>query len=228
MWAGCDSAPHFTDNSTDSGHSALPNSLWHRQLPMEARVGIDRFLPQSQVKLTRFSRLIKRNQPLPVPTKTYSVGARFGARPVPHHRRDAQSEAENLGRPGPPLLRVDGARGRDALTSGRECVAPGRGLGVAVQAVRPQRGTRTARGETNIGGQRMTESQRRPASWRANPELRAVMRWPGESPVSAVSRGGQHDMPVPGCRCIAINRERTGFADHNHASIWSGRLSKVQ
>ena len=34
-----------------------------------------------------------------------------------------------------------GARGRDALTSGRECEAPGRGLGVAGQAVGPARNT---------------------------------------------------------------------------------------
>ncbi len=43
-----------------------------------------------------------------------------------------------------------------------------------------------ARGQTNIGGQRMTGPQRRPASLRAFPELGPVTRWPGEPPVSAV------------------------------------------
>ena len=42
------------------------------------------------------------------------------------------------------------------------------------------------RGQTNSGGQRMTGPQRRPASLRAFPELGPVMRWPGNSPVSAV------------------------------------------
>ena len=36
-----------------------------------------------------------------------------------------------------------------------------------------------ARGEAEIGGQRMTRPQRRPASLRAFPKLGLVMRWPG-------------------------------------------------
>ena len=47
-----------------------------------------------------------------------------------------------------------------------------------------------ARGQTNLGGRRMTRPQRRPASLRAFPKPGLVMRWPGESPVSAVLRSG--------------------------------------
>jgi hypothetical protein len=36
-----------------------------------------------------------------------------------------------------------------------------------------------ARGEADIGGQRMTRPQRRSANLRAFPELGLVMRWPG-------------------------------------------------
>ena len=40
--ASCVCATHFTDNSTDSGHSALRNFLSCPHLRMEARVGIER------------------------------------------------------------------------------------------------------------------------------------------------------------------------------------------
>ena len=46
------------------------------------------------------------------------------------------------------------------------------------------------RGQTNIGGQRMTGPQRRPASLRAFPKLGPMMRWPGKPPVSAVLCSG--------------------------------------
>jgi hypothetical protein len=149
---------------------------------------------------------------------------------------------------------VSGRGGRALRTSGRECVAQGRGLKGNRASRKAQRGTRTARGatdflqsaslpasagpavlvqpesvraelrlavwrasfgsrgprcsgfwagrlrregsrdelacptrgQTNIGGQRMTGPQRRPASLRAFPELGPVMRWPGKPPVSPV------------------------------------------
>ncbi len=42
------------------------------------------------------------------------------------------------------------------------------------------------RGQTDLGGQRMTRLRRRPASLRAFPELGLVMRWPGSPPGSPV------------------------------------------
>ena len=46
------------------------------------------------------------------------------------------------------------------------------------------------RGQTNIGGQRMTGPQRRPASLRVFPELGPVMRWPGNRLSRRFSRSG--------------------------------------
>ena len=59
-----------------------------------------------------------------------------------------------------------------------------------------------ARGQTNIGGQRMTRPQRRPASLRAFPELGLVMRWPG---VTALPRLSRRFCAAEGAR----NRSRT-------------------
>ena len=56
------------------------------------------------------------------------------------------------------VVRDVGRGGRAVLTSGRECAAPGRGSRVAGVSRQAQRGARTARGETDIGGQRMTEA----------------------------------------------------------------------
>ena len=67
------------------------------------------------------------------------------------------------------------------------------------------------RGQTNIGGQRMTGPQRRPASLRAFPELGLVMRWPGEPPVSTVLRSGTE-------RNVEASRRSGSSA----ASEWSG------
>ena len=47
---------------------------------------------------------------------------------------------------------VSGRGGRALRTSGRECVAQGRGLKGNRASLQAQRGTRTARGEANIGG----------------------------------------------------------------------------
>jgi hypothetical protein len=76
------------------------------------------------------------------------------------------------------------------------------------------------RGQTNIGGQRMTGPQRRPASLRAFPKLGPVMRWPGNSPVSAVftqcsaaeSEGGLGHRAWGQCRRVCVLRRRGGGA----------------
>jgi hypothetical protein len=74
-----------------------------------------------------------------------------------------------------------------------------------------------SRGQTNIGGQRVTGPQRRPASLRAFPELGPVMRWPGGIAYlvgfHAVERngvGGRHRAPrlgaVPPRLCTSAAR----------------------
>lgn len=90
----------------------------------------------------------------------------------------------------------------------------------AGQAVRPieEQGPGTARGETNIGGPSMTGAQRRSASRRATPELRAVMRGPGARLSQRVSGGGaersrrEASRPAFGGRVAPVFAARCGSA----------------
>jgi hypothetical protein len=108
-----------------------------------------------------------------------------------------------------------------------------KGGGVSLQA---KRGARVARGEADIGGQRMTRPQRRPASLRAFPELGPVMRWPGSPPVSAVftkcraaeSEGGIAHRARGQCRRVGFLGGAVGVARGRGADRSVAEWSEVK